>query len=135
KLMRERLNGPRWHCAWRKLPFLIPLNSMCTLVEPALGTYRRLQEIESAGGLASLSLALGFPAADFPECGPTVWGYGLDAREVEDVVATLADEIVASEAAWQVHFLLPEAAVEEAMHLSAGASKPVVIADTQDNPG
>lgn len=135
KLMRERLNGPRWHCAWRKLPFLIPLNSMCTLVEPALGTYRRLQEIESAGGLASLSLALGFPAADFPECGPAIWGYGLDARKVEDAVATLADEIVASEAAWQVHFLSPEAAVEEAMRLSKGASKPVVIADTQDNPG
>lgn len=134
KLMRAQLNGARWHCAWRKLPFLIPLNSMCTLVEPAFGTYRRLEEIESTG-LASLSLALGFPAADFPECGPTIWGYSLDAQKAEDAVSILADEIVTSEAAWQAHFLSPESAVEEAMHLSNGASKPIVIADTQDNPG
>lgn len=134
KLMRARLQGSRWHCAWRKLPFLIPLNSMCTLVEPASGTYRRLEEIESSG-LASLSLALGFPAADFPECGPTIWGYSLDAQKAEDAVARLADEIVTSEAAWQAHFLSPESAVEEAMRLSNGAAKPIVIADTQDNPG
>ncbi|WP_332880433.1 M81 family metallopeptidase, partial [Burkholderia contaminans] len=25
-------------------------------------------------GVASLSFAPGFPAADFPECGPVVWG-------------------------------------------------------------
>ncbi len=134
KLMRERLNGSRWHCAWRKLPFLIPLNSMCTLVEPAYGAYRRLEAIEGAG-LASLSFALGFPAADFPECGPTIWGYSADEREADRAVTVLADELVASEASWQAHFLSPEAAVEQALRLSKTASKPVVIADTQDNPG
>lgn len=134
KLMRERLNGSRWHCAWRKLPFLIPLNSMCTQIEPAYGAYRRLEAIESAG-LASLSFALGFPAADFPECGPTIWGYSADTRKVESAVAALAEELVASEASWQAHFLSPEEAVEQALQLSKGASKPVVIADTQDNPG
>jgi microcystin degradation protein MlrC len=34
-----------------------------------------------------------------------------------------------------VPLLEPEAAVREAMRISAGASRPVVIADTQDNPG
>ncbi|MCW3543700.1 MlrC C-terminal domain-containing protein, partial [Burkholderia cenocepacia] len=76
----------------------------------------------------------GFPAADFPECGPVIWGYG-DADAVEAAVQTLYDTMLADEAQWQVPFLSPDDAVREAMRLAADASKPVVIADTQDNPG
>jgi microcystin degradation protein MlrC len=39
------------------------------------------------------------------------------------------------EALWAVPLLSPDAAVVEAMRLSASAHKPIVIADTQDNPG
>jgi microcystin degradation protein MlrC len=118
----------------RRLPFLIPINGMCTLLEPARSAYARLAELE-VGRIVSLSFTPGFPAADFPECGPVIWGYGDDETVVAAAVTELYDLIVGNEAAWQVPFLDPDEAVLEAMRLSASATKPVVIADTQDNPG
>ncbi|AOR71111.1 microcystin degradation protein MlrC [Burkholderia stabilis] len=122
------------HRAARRLPFLIPINGMCTLLEPSRGMYAALAARET-GAVASLSFAPGFPAADFPECGPVIWGYGDDAASAEAAVQALYDKMLADEAAWQVPFLSPDDAVREAMRLSEGAGKPVVIADTQDNPG
>jgi microcystin degradation protein MlrC len=122
------------HRAARRLPFLIPINGMCTLLEPSRGMYAQLAALETRG-VASLSFAPGFPAADFPECGPVIWGYGDDSASADAAVHALYDKMLADEAAWQVPFLSPDDAVREAMRLSDGAGKPVVIADTQDNPG
>jgi len=133
-LMKRLLtSGSRFHRAAHRLPFLIPINGMCTMVEPARGTYGALAAAEAAQNVA-LSFAPGFPAADFGECGGVVWGYGDDAR-IESVVAGLTDHIVSREAEWEVPFLEPEEAVRQAQAIAARASKPVVIADTQDNPG
>ncbi|WP_175778530.1 M81 family metallopeptidase [Burkholderia anthina] len=131
----ERLlaGGKPLRRAARRLPFLIPINGMCTLLDPARALYAQLAALET-GGVVSLSFAPGFPAADFPECGPVIWGYG-DTDAVETAVQTLYDTMRADEAKWQVPFLTPDDAVLEAMRLAADASKPVVIADTQDNPG
>ncbi|WP_175835074.1 M81 family metallopeptidase [Burkholderia anthina] len=131
----ERLlaGGKPLRRAARRLPFLIPINGMCTLLDPARALYAQLAALET-GGVVSLSFAPGFPAADFPECGPVIWGYG-DTDAVETAVQTLYDTMLADEAKWQVPFLTPDDAVLEAMRLAADASKPVVIADTQDNPG
>ena len=126
-------SGSRLHKALRRLPFLIPINAMCTMVEPAQGAYRALAMAE-AGQNLSLSFAPGFPAADFPECGGVVWGYGGDAR-VEGVVDGLARHIARREGEWVVPLLAPEEAVRRAQWIAAQASRPVVIADTQDNPG
>ncbi|HUE65305.1 MAG TPA: M81 family metallopeptidase [Rhizomicrobium sp.] len=123
--------GERMPCAARRLPFLIPINGMCTFVDPARAIYRSLQSAEQTGGL-HLSFAPGFPAADFPECGGVVWGYG---AAVEDQVDALTRQIIEREAAWMVPLLEPMEAVREAQRLAASASGPVVIADTQDNPG
>ncbi|MCA8304576.1 M81 family metallopeptidase [Burkholderia seminalis] len=134
RLFDARAGRRPLHRAARRLPFLIPINGMCTLLEPARGMYARLAALET-GAVASLSFAPGFPAADFPECGPVIWGYGDDAASAEAAVQALHDKMLADEAAWQVPFLSPDDAVREAMRLSEGAGKPVVIADTQDNPG
>lgn len=120
--------------ASRRLPFLIPINGMCTTVEPARGFYARLGEAER-GGVLSLSFAPGFPAADFPECGPTVWGYGLDADALNRAVDALYRDLLDSEPRWGTTFLSPDEAVREAIRMAGAAPKPVVIADTQDNPG
>jgi microcystin degradation protein MlrC len=120
--------------AARRLPFLIPINGMCTMLEPARSMYEALGTLEQ-GLVVSLSFAPGFPAADFPECGPVIWGYGEDASAVRDAVDSLYDMMLRNEAQWAVPFLSPDAAVAEAIRLSATAQKPVVIADTQDNPG
>lgn len=122
------------HRVWQRLPFLIPINGMCTMLEPSQGMYAALGKLEGKG-VASLSFAPGFPAADFAECGPVIWGYGEDAAATDAAVQTLADKMLADEAAWEVPFLSPDDAVQEAMRLAQGAGAPVVIADTQDNPG
>jgi microcystin degradation protein MlrC len=126
--------GGRLHRAARRLPFLIPINGMCTLLEPARSAYDRLAAMET-GEVVSLSFAPGFPAADFPECGPVVWGYGRTPAAAAAAVAVLADGFEAAEPDWAVPFLTADEAVTQAIRLAAMADRPVVIADTQDNPG
>jgi microcystin degradation protein MlrC len=117
-----------------RLPFLIPINGMCTMLEPARSMYDALAALEQQPVL-SLSFAPGFPAADFAECGPVLWGYGEDAAQTGRAVQMLYDRMLQTEAQWRVPFLTPDEAVAQALRLSAGATRPVVIADTQDNPG
>jgi microcystin degradation protein MlrC len=122
------------HRKARRLPFLIPINGMCTQVEPARSAYELLAGLETPP-ITSLSFTPGFPAADFPECGGVVWGYGEDEAAVASAVDRLYENIAGRESAWDAGFLTPDDAVQEAMRLSAGAHAPVVISDTQDNPG
>ncbi len=135
-VMLEELisNGKKLHGVSRRLPFLIPINSMSTLFEPARSVYQQLSSLERET-IVSLSFAPGFPAADFAECGPVLWGYGLDNRAIEKAIDRLFEDIVARELEWTVQFWGPKEAVREAQRLSINATRPVVIADTQDNPG
>ena len=61
--------------AFRQLPFLIPISWQCTNDQPTKGIYQKLAALES-NAVPTLSFAPGFPAADFPGCGPTVFAYG-----------------------------------------------------------
>jgi microcystin degradation protein MlrC len=125
--------GNALYRASRRIPFLIPINAMCTLVDPASTIYENLSGAERRSGSA-LSFCPGFPAADFPECGPVVWGYG-DSEAIQNDVNQLAQCIVDREADWVVPFMEPQDAVRAAQKIAATATRPVVIADTQDNPG
>lgn len=127
--------GKQWARSERRLPFLIPINGMYTMLQPSQGVYDTLAQLEQTPGVASISFAPGFPAADFPECGPVVWAYGTDAAAVEQVTETLYRQVLELEPQWSPDFLEPADAVRRAQALAAGASRPVVIADTQDNPG
>jgi microcystin degradation protein MlrC len=120
--------------AYRQLPFLIPLTAQCTLIDPAKALYARLAELESRTGV-TLSFTPGFPAADFADCGPAVFGYGFDREAVARAVDELAADVAAEEARFQPEILSPEDAVRRAMARSKPGGPPVVIADTQDNPG
>jgi len=133
-LLERLIAGETLQCASRRLPFLIPINGMCTLLEPARGMYEQVGALET-GEVVSVSFAPGFPAADFPECGPVIWAYAHSADAAQAAVDTLYNRMIDQEAAWRVPFLSPDEAVQEAMRLAVGASRPVVIADTQDNPG
>lgn len=126
--------GRPWHTHAVRLPFLLPLNAQCTLLDPARGVYQRLGELD-ARNRVHLSFAMGFPAADFDECGPVVFGHGADAAAVHDTVQRVADELVELRPEWTQELLAPGAAVQRALALAEAADKPVVIADTQDNPG
>ena len=120
--------------AFRQLPFLIPISWQCTNDQPTKGIYQQLAALE-CDAVPTLSFAPGFPAADFPDCGAAVFAYG---RTQADADAT-ADQITAIIAGHENDFdgriYAPDEGVRYAMELATTASKPVVIADTQDNPG
>ena len=84
---------------------------------------------------SAISFTPGFPASDFPECGAAVWAYAQEIAPAIKAVDELSEEIIRKEAEWWVDLYNPDEAVAEALSLSEKADKPLVIADTQDNPG
>jgi len=134
-LLAQRADGAaRPVVAARRIPFLIPLHAQCTDLEPARALYAQLAALESRE-LPSLSFTPGFPAADFPECGPVVFAYGRSAGAADAAAQALARAVQQHEARFDLPVLGAEDAVRQAMRLAQGAKRPVVIADTQDNPG
>lgn len=133
--LAQRLDGKaRPHHAARRLPFLIPLASQSTDLEPARAIYRALAALES-GPVRSASFTPGFPAADFPECGPVVFAYGDTDAAAQQAVHTLERLVLGHEGDFDAPVYDADAAVRKALQIAARSARPVVIADTQDNPG
>ncbi len=129
-LARRLALGRRESMAHRRLPFLIPLNAQSTWMEPARSLYDELLEIDRHYGTVA-SFCMAFPAADFEECAPMVWAHG---ERAEATVERLFER-VAAPAQWRLDILDAPEAVTKALALAARHERPVVIADTQDNPG
>ena len=121
-------------CAIRRTDFLIPPVFGCTLVDPARAIYQQLREL-IRGDVAGLSLACGFPLSDVEEAGPALVAYGFDEAAVERAADDLLAEIKRREPEFRGRLYGVEEAVSEAMRLSATGSGPVILADSQDNPG
>jgi microcystin degradation protein MlrC len=119
--------------SFRTLDFLTGLPSQCTLIEPAKSLYAMLGRLEPEHDTV-LSFTPGFPMADFPECGMAVLGYGPDLARVQIATASLANAIADAEGEFSMELFTPEAAVSRAMQRGEPGA-PVVLADTQDNPG
>jgi microcystin degradation protein MlrC len=136
ELLLERIaRGRPWARAFRQIDYLIPLTSQCTLVDPMKFVLDERAALAERSQVAELAFCFGFPYADFPDCGPAMAAYA-DTQERADGAADAFHALVAArESAFLQDVLDADAVVAEAKRLSAGASKPVVIADTQDNPG
>jgi microcystin degradation protein MlrC len=135
RFLQQRLAGsPRPHLSARRVPFLIPLQTQCTMLEPTRSIYEELARLEDRT-LTTLSFTPGFPAADFPECGPVVIAYGDDPAAASRAADLLRGTVEEQESAFDCPVYTPKEAVRRAIARAAGASRPVVIADTQDNPG
>jgi microcystin degradation protein MlrC len=133
-LLHDLLKHParaRWH---RSLPFLMPLTSQCTLIEPLRSLMSHAQRLERSP-IVSLCLAPGFPAADVPECGPSVFGYGRDGAELERAAIELTESTLACEREFSLELIGIEAATRLAREADVPRGRPLVLADTQDNPG
>lgn len=120
--------------AFRRLPFLVPIAWQSTRGEPGRTLYN-LTAAQEGGDVASASFFFGFPAADFPGCGPTVVSYGATQAAADHAADTINRAVLEAEASLAGESFEADAGVIEAMRIARDASKPVVIADTQDNPG
>ena len=135
RLLREVLaNGRPAGRALRKPGFLLPLNDQCTQVDPSRAIVERAAALEG-GAVLSVSYLAGFPPADLHDAGPSVVVYARTQAAADAAADALTAEIERREAEFAQPMLDPDAAVREAMRIAQQATRPVVIADTQDNPG
>src|SRR5712675_2353307 len=138
--------------AYRQIDFLIPLVWQCTLAEPAKGIFELIDDIEQGSrrgggsnrglpggshnqGIVSITHTPGFPPADIKECGPALVVYGLDRDAAEAAADRIAAVIRDREAQFAGKLYTPDEAVTEALRIAAHATRPVLLADIQDNPG
>ena len=131
-LLQRLLAGERLHKAYRQLSFLIPMLWQSTLAEPMRSLMRLVAQEELAGDVCA-AIVPGFPLADIYDSGPSVLVYGPDAAACEAVVRRLYDAALAQRAAFSGRLYSPAEAVTHALgHPGVG---PLILADTQDNPG
>ena len=124
----------RFAKAFRQLPFLIPISWQCTNDQPTKGIYEKLAALEN-DAVPTLSFAPGFPAADFAHCGPTVFAYGKTQADADAAADRIVALVEGHENDFDGHIYSPDDGVRLAMELAKTAKKPIIIADTQDNPG
>ncbi|WFU19631.1 M81 family metallopeptidase [Bradyrhizobium sp. CB3481] len=120
--------------AFRQLPFLIPISWQCTNDQPTKGIYEKLAALEN-DDVPTLSFAPGFPAADFAHCGPSVFAYGKTQADADAAADKIAALVESHEDDFDGRIYSPDDGVRLAMELAKTAKKPIIIADTQDNPG
>jgi microcystin degradation protein MlrC len=132
--LRRLMSGERDAKAFRQVPFLIPIAWQCTSMEPGRSRYARLPALEERG-IGSASLLMGFPAADFADCGPSIAVYAPSQEIADETADDLLRAVAEQESAFSGRVYSPGDGVLQAMKLADSASRPVVIADTQDNPG
>jgi microcystin degradation protein MlrC len=118
----------------RKLEFLIPLHSQCTMVEPSRSIVELTQALERDDVL-TVSYLAGFPPSDIFHCGPAVVVHAATQDAADRIADQVARAIALKESEFAVPVLSPEQAVAQAKTIATKANKPVIIADTQDNPG
>ena len=136
RLLMERMHrGRPWAKSFRQVDFLVPLSAQCTLVPPMRDVLEERARLAEARGVAELAFCFGFPYADFPDCGVAVAAFADDQSAADHAAESLAGWIGTREAEFAGSVLPAAEGVARAIVLARTASRPVVLADTQDNPG
>lgn len=133
-LARLLERGAPFARAWRQLDYIIPITQQSTMREPGHRLYGMLPGLTKTG-VASIDFAMGFPPADVPDNGATIFAYGDDQVAVDEAADTLLRALERAEPEFANPLVPAAEAVRQAMALAGTAHKPVVIADPQDNPG
>lgn len=128
-------SGKRPHARLQRLPFLIPLTSQCTLIDPFASLMAESVRLERDYSITAVSFTPGFPAADVVDCGPAVFGYGDDPAQLALAVDELAAEVARREPEFVLRIYSIAEAIGEIERTPRVARRPIVLADTQDNPG
>jgi microcystin degradation protein MlrC len=134
-LLARIARGTPWARAFRQIDFLIPLPAQCTLTAPMSPVLDQRAELATHEGVVEMAFCFGFPYADFHDCGVALAAYADTQPQADAAADALRDFIAAAEASFKLDVIPAADAVATAIRLSATATRPVIIADTQDNPG
>ena len=136
RLLLERIiRGTPLPRAFAVLDFLIPLSTQCTMVAPMAPVLAERERLAALHGAAELAFCFGFPYADFPGCGVAIAAWAETQEAADLAVIGLKSFCDAREPEFAGGVAPAAEAVAEAIAAARGATAPIVIADTQDNPG
>jgi len=121
--------------AFRQVDFFLPLTTQCTLVDPMAAVMSERTALAERTKVAELAFCFGFPYADFADCGAALATYAATQQQADTAANAFLAFINARESAFRLDVLPADEAVRNAIAATHGATRPVVIADTQDNPG
>lgn len=131
-------HGGKWAKAFRRTEFLVPLTFGCTDINPPGMLYGQTLPGLLAGdqSLTALALAMGFPLSDIAEVGPGLVAYGDNQAAADRAADALISAMESRERDFGAEIYGPMDALSRArtLLLTSGLG-PVVLADTQDNPG
>ena len=133
-LLLDLVGGRRLAKAYRQIDFWMPITSQCTLIAPMLPVMEARLRIMAQTGVAELAWCFGFPYADFPGCGASLCAYADTPNAAEAAATAFQAEVYAREPSFAQPIATAAEAVAAAL-AAAGPGGPVIIADTQDNPG
>lgn len=136
KMLNEALSMPDMmhYKSLEHLHFKIPLPYQCTFFEPAKSIYEKLEELESKYKVY-LSYNQAFPPAEISYSYPSIIGYGRDENRLQSACIELKDFIIENRSHYDGVLVQPKKAIEYAIKKSDRLTKPIILADTQDNPG
>ncbi|MCC7282142.1 MAG: M81 family metallopeptidase, partial [Acetobacteraceae bacterium] len=136
RLLLDRIaRGRPFARAFVALDFWIPLTSQCTMMPPMAPAMAERAKLAARHGVAELAFCFGFPYADFDGCQPSIAAYADTEAQANEAAAAMKAWLDAHETTFQLDVKAADQAVAEAIRIAAAATRPVVLADTQDNPG
>jgi microcystin degradation protein MlrC len=133
RILPPLLAGRRYARAMRRVPFLISLPWQTTLVEP-MATIMALVDSAVDDDVLSTSFAAGFPLADVPHAGPAVVAYANTQTSADAEAERLVGALLLARRRFRGQLWTADEAVAHAIRWGKPGA-PIVIADTQDNPG
>jgi microcystin degradation protein MlrC len=133
-LLARIARGKPWARAFRQIDFWLPLGSQCTLMAPMTEVMAERAALAERHGAAELAFCFGFPYADFHDCGAALAAFAETQAQADAAADAFAAAVARRENAFRQD-VLPAAEAVAAAKARQGAGGPVVIADTQDNPG
>jgi len=134
RCLHDLIDRPRPAHALEQLDFLMPLTSQSTLVEPMHSLMDEAMALDRAP-LVAVGLTGGFPASDVPECGPAVYACGREPAATRSAARTLAERVRSREREFALEIFSIDRALELVEAASPDRGRPVILVDTQDNPG
>jgi len=134
RCLHDLIGRPRPAHALEQLDFLMPLTSQSTLVDPMRSLMDEAVALERTP-LVVVGLTAGFPASDVPDCGPAVYACGHDTAATSAAAQTLAERVRSRESEFALEIYSIEEALGIVMASAPQRGRPVILVDTQDNPG
>ncbi|MBW4028275.1 MAG: M81 family metallopeptidase [Acidobacteria bacterium] len=118
---------------WVPIPLLLPGERTSTEDEPAKGLYAQLPTIDEKDGVMDASLLVGYVWADEPRATASAVLTGTNPDVLKHEASMLAQQYWDARDAFQ--FGVPVGTISEMLDRAAAcATKPVILADSGDNP-